>query len=58
MKEDLDPDGIDLEMHDTGSDLELAPRRSAGGEASFDKGNGVKSLDRKLKLRVEDPTRE
>lgn len=54
VKEDLDPDGIDLEMHDTGSDLELAPRRSAGGEASFDKGNGVKSLDRKLKLRVEE----
>lgn len=52
LKEDLDPDGTELDLHDTGTDLEIFPR-SVGGR-SFDKGSGVVCLDQKLHLHVDD----
>jgi len=51
VKDELDPDGLELDLHDTGLDMELFPR-TVGGRASFDKGHGVKSLDEKLQLKV------
>jgi len=51
IKEEMDPDGTDLDLHDTNTDLEIFPR-VVGGRASFDKGSGVKCLDKKLKLQV------
>jgi len=51
VKDELDPDGLELDLHDTGTDMELFPR-TVGGRASFDKGSGVKSLDEKLQLKV------
>eukprot|EP00928_Gymnodinium_smaydae_P053916 TRINITY_DN3779_c0_g2_i2.p1 TRINITY_DN3779_c0_g2~~TRINITY_DN3779_c0_g2_i2.p1 ORF type:complete len:1370 (-),score=247.02 TRINITY_DN3779_c0_g2_i2:56-4006(-) len=53
VKEDLDPDGLELDLHDTGTDMEIFPR-SVNGRASFDKGCGLRALDRKLKLHVVD----
>jgi len=50
VKEALDPDGTELDMHDTGFDLEIFPR--ALGGRSFDKGSGVLCLDKKLHLRI------
>lgn len=51
VKEELDPDGTGLDLHDTGTDMELFPRIT-GGRASFDKGSGVICLDAKLQLHV------
>jgi len=51
VKEELDPDGTMLDLHDTGTDMELFPRVS-GGRASFDKGSGVLCLDAKLQLNL------
>jgi len=50
VKEALDPDGTELDIHDTGFDLEIFPR--AMGGRSFDKGSGVLCLDKKLYLRI------
>jgi len=50
VKESLDPDGTELDIHDTGFDLEIFPR--AMGGRSFDKGSGVLCLDKKLHLRI------
>lgn len=51
VKEELDPDGTSIDLHDTGTDMELFPRVS-GGRPSFDKGKGVACLDQKLHLQV------
>lgn len=51
VKEELDPDGTCLDLHDTGTDMEIFPR-VMGGRASFDKGDGVMRLDQKLNLHV------
>eukprot|EP00435_Cladocopium_sp_Y103_P028259 s1971_g7.t1 len=40
VKEELDPDGTGLDLHDTGTDMEIFPR-VMGGRPSFDKGDGV-----------------
>lgn len=53
IKDELDPDGTLLDLHDTGTDMELFPR-VPGGRASFDKGDGVAALDTKLNLGVKD----
>merc|ERR1712228_1034137 len=47
------PDGVELDLHDTGTDMELFPR-SGSGRASFDKGSGIKALDDKLHLHVKE----
>jgi len=52
IKEELDPDGTELDLHDTGMDMELFPRVVGG--RSFDKGSGVVCLDQKLHLHVAD----
>eukprot|EP00446_Apocalathium_sp_SHHI-4_P066659 CAMPEP_0177542460 /NCGR_PEP_ID=MMETSP0369-20130122/60809_1 /TAXON_ID=447022 ORGANISM="Scrippsiella hangoei-like, Strain SHHI-4" /NCGR_SAMPLE_ID=MMETSP0369 /ASSEMBLY_ACC=CAM_ASM_000364 /LENGTH=75 /DNA_ID=CAMNT_0019026113 /DNA_START=44 /DNA_END=268 /DNA_ORIENTATION=+ len=49
VKEELDPEGTTLDMHDTGTDMELFPR-AAGRE--FDKGSGVEGLEEKLSLGI------
>jgi len=49
VKEELDPEGTMLDMHDTGTDMELFPR--ASGRA-FDKGSGVLGLEEKLQLGI------
>jgi len=51
VKEELDPDGTALDVHDTGTDLEIFPR-AFGSRESFDKGSGVKCLDEKLQLNI------
>eukprot|EP00929_Paragymnodinium_shiwhaense_P008287 TRINITY_DN112234_c0_g1_i1.p1 TRINITY_DN112234_c0_g1~~TRINITY_DN112234_c0_g1_i1.p1 ORF type:complete len:1372 (-),score=297.54 TRINITY_DN112234_c0_g1_i1:49-4140(-) len=51
LKDELDPDGTELDLHDTGTDMEIFPRGVAG-RASFDKGNGLRCLDSKLRLSV------
>ncbi|CAE8700443.1 unnamed protein product, partial [Polarella glacialis] len=51
VKEELDPDGTGLDLHDTGTDMEIFPR-VLGGRASFDKGDGVLRLDGKLGLQL------
>lgn len=48
---EIDPAGVELDMHDTGTDMEIFPRL-ADGRPSFNKGNGVIGLDQKLGLRV------
>jgi len=53
VKEELDPDGTELDLHDTGTDMEIFPRMMAT-RAPFDKGNGVRCLDRKLHLHIAD----
>merc|ERR1711920_66841 len=53
IKEELDPDGTELDLHDTGTDMEIFPRVT-GGRASFDKGDGVECLNRKLHLHVKE----
>merc|ERR1719410_1631844 len=52
VKQVVDPDGSELDMHDTGCDVEFYPR--AWGGQSFDKGSGLLCLDKKLQLRVAD----
>jgi len=52
VKEELDPDGTMLDLHDTGTDMELFPRAVAGASQSFDKGSGVLGLEEKLKLGI------
>jgi len=51
VKDELDPDGTQLDLHDTGTDMELYPR-VGGGRPSFDKGNGIEGLDRSLRLDI------
>ncbi|CAE7467439.1 tps-2 [Symbiodinium sp. CCMP2456] len=51
VKEELDPDGTGLDLHDTGTDMEIFPR-VMGGRPSFDKGDGVQRLDQKLGLHM------
>lgn len=51
VKEELDPDGLELDLQDTGTDMELFPR-AGGGRPAFDKGAGIRCLDEKLGLRV------
>lgn len=51
VKEELDPDGTGLDLHDTGTDMEIFPR-VMGGRPSFDKGDGVQRLDQKLGLHL------
>eukprot|EP00930_Biecheleria_cincta_P045606 TRINITY_DN31434_c0_g1_i1.p1 TRINITY_DN31434_c0_g1~~TRINITY_DN31434_c0_g1_i1.p1 ORF type:complete len:1398 (-),score=227.92 TRINITY_DN31434_c0_g1_i1:209-4372(-) len=51
VKEELDPDGTSLDLHDTGTDMEIFPR-VMGGRPLFDKGDGVMRLDQKLGLHV------
>lgn len=53
VMEELDPDGTALDLKDTSTDMEIFPR-AEGGRASFDKGDGVKCLNGRLNLRVED----
>jgi hypothetical protein len=48
--EDLDQEGLD--MHDTGTDLEIFPHVPRGTRPSFDKGTGVRFLDAKLGLDI------
>lgn len=52
VKQVVDPDGSELDLHDTGCDMEFYPR--AWGGQSFDKGSGLLCLDKKLQLRVAD----
>jgi len=52
VKEELDPDGTMLDLHDTGTDMELFPRAVSGASQSFDKGSGVLGLEEKLKLGI------
>lgn len=52
IKEDLDPYGTMLDLHDTGTDMELFPR-VAGGRPSFDKGRGVECLAQKLQFHID-----
>eukprot|EP01062_Namystynia_karyoxenos_P056282 TRINITY_DN47248_c0_g1_i1.p1 TRINITY_DN47248_c0_g1~~TRINITY_DN47248_c0_g1_i1.p1 ORF type:complete len:1302 (+),score=374.96 TRINITY_DN47248_c0_g1_i1:108-3908(+) len=52
IKDEIDPDGSALDLHDTGTDMEIFTRRSGG--KPFNKGDGVACLDRKLHLRVAD----
>eukprot|EP00756_Hemistasia_phaeocysticola_P031529 Hpha_TRINITY_DN16358_c1_g2::TRINITY_DN16358_c1_g2_i1::g.60291::m.60291 len=51
IKDELDPDGSLLDIHDTGTDIEIFARISG---RSFDKGSGVVCLNKKLRLRVDD----
>mmetsp|Transcript_14886 Transcript_14886/g.42718 ORF Transcript_14886/g.42718 Transcript_14886/m.42718 type:complete len:558 (+) Transcript_14886:70-1743(+) len=51
LVEEVDREGDMLDMQDTGSDLEIFPRR-ANGQPCFTKGDGVMSLDRRLSLQV------
>jgi hypothetical protein len=51
LKDELDPHGNLLDMHDTGTDMEIFSRMPAGG-SSFNKGTGVRGLDQKLSLGV------
>merc|ERR1712187_725669 len=53
LKEELEPDGLELDLYDTGTDMEIFPRAARGEGASFDKGSGVRRLDEKLNLRVQ-----
>jgi len=54
LKEELDPDGTNLDLHDTGTDMELFPRSGERGvNTAFDKGTGLMRLDEKLNLRME-----
>jgi hypothetical protein len=48
---DIDPEGILLEKHDTGTDIEIFPRLS-DGRSSFSKGHGLLLLDSELDLRI------
>jgi len=52
VKDELDPDGTLLDLHDTGTDIEIFPRLT-GGRPAFDKGAGVECLNKKLELHVE-----
>merc|ERR1719174_741468 len=52
IKDEIDPDGTLLDLHDTTTDMEIFPR-SRSGLASFDKGLGVRCLNQKLELHVE-----
>lgn len=51
VKDEIDPEDSALDIHDTGTDLEIFPRK-VGGRPAFTKGDGVQCLDRKLRLRV------
>jgi len=51
VKDLLDKDGIVFDMHDTLTDMEIFPRLESG-RPSFDKGDGVTCLDRKLNLEI------
>jgi hypothetical protein len=48
---DIDPEGVLLDMHDTGTDIEIFPRM-ADGRSSFNKGIGIRALDKQLGLRI------
>lgn len=52
VKDELDPEGNALDLHDTGTDMELFPRTAAGGRPTFDKGTGVMCLNEKLSLNI------
>jgi len=52
IKEELDPDGTLLDLHDTGTDMEMFPRSNARGGGSFDKGCGIAGLENKLQLGI------
>lgn len=54
LKEELDPEGTSLDLHDTGTDMELFPRSGERGvNTAFDKGTGLTRLDEKLNLKME-----
>mmetsp|Transcript_100970 Transcript_100970/g.175301 ORF Transcript_100970/g.175301 Transcript_100970/m.175301 type:complete len:520 (-) Transcript_100970:279-1838(-) len=48
---EIDPMGSELDMHDTGTDIEIFPKL-ADGSPSFNKGNGVLGLNKQLGLGV------
>mmetsp|Transcript_111632 Transcript_111632/g.316067 ORF Transcript_111632/g.316067 Transcript_111632/m.316067 type:complete len:324 (-) Transcript_111632:313-1284(-) len=50
--DEFEQEGGGLDLHDTGTDIEIFPRTLSSGRASFDKGDGVQCLDQKLQLHV------
>jgi hypothetical protein len=51
LVDELDPEGVVLDMHDTGTDIEIF-LRTANGSPTFNKSNGVTALDQRLCLDV------